>query len=196
MEVNMNETDQTEQLLTFFKALSDVNRLKIVGLLSQQELSVEQLAEMLGVRSSTISHHLSTLVKAGLVSARPESYYNVYRFENETLENMSRRLLASDTLPAVAADVDVDAYDKKVIQNYSNPDGSLKALPVQRKKLMVILNHIMKSFEKDRRYNEKEINEILERFHEDFVSLRRDLVDTGMLGRDKNGAEYWVTAQD
>ena len=192
----MNERDRTEQLLTFFKALSDVNRLKIVGLLSQQELSVEQLAEMLGLRSSTISHHLSTLVKAGLVSARPESYYNIYRFEQETLETMSRRLLSHDTLPAVAADVDVAAYDKKVIQNYSNPDGSLKALPVQRKKLTAILNYIIEAFEKDRRYSEKEINQILERFHEDFASLRRELVDAGMLDRNKTGAEYWVISQE
>lgn len=191
----MIETDRTEELLAFFKALSDVNRLKIVGLLSQQEYSVEQLAEMLGLRSSTVSHHLATLVKAGLVSAHPESYYNVYRFENETLEKMSQRLLARDTLPAVAADVDVDAYDRKVIENYSNPDGSLRALPVQRKKLMAILNYIMQSFESERRYTEKQVNEILERFHEDYVSLRRDLVDAGLLQRDKDGSQYRVSPQ-
>ena len=192
----MNDRDRTEELLQFFKALSDVNRLKIIGLLSQQELSVEQMAEMLGLRSSTVSHHLSTLVKAGLVSARPESYYNVYRFESEKLETMSQRLLARDTLPAVTADVDVDAYDRKVIQNYSNPDGTLKALPVQRKKLLVVLNHIKQSFEKDRRYSEKEVNEILERFYEDYASIRRDLIDTKMLGRDKNGSEYWVIEEE
>ncbi len=188
----MEENDRTEELLTFFKALSDVNRLKIVGLLSQQELSVEQIAEMLGLRSSTISHHLAALVKAGLVSARPESYYNVYRFESEQLEVMSQRLLARETLPAVAAGVDVDAYDRKVIQNYSNPDGSLKSLPVQRKKLLAILNFIAGSFEPGKRYSEKQVNEILGRFHEDYASLRRDMIDTRLLARDKNGSEYWL----
>lgn len=192
----MSEDERTEQLLAFFKALSDVNRLKIVGLLSQQELSVEQMAEMLNLRASTISHHLSTLVKAGLVSARPESYYNIYRFEKEMLEDMSHRLLARETLPAVAANVDVDAYDKKVLQNYSNPDGSFKSLPVQRKKMLVLLKWIMESFNAEKRYTEKQVNEILERFHEDFVSLRRDLVDTGMLSRDKDGSEYWVSKQN
>jgi predicted transcriptional regulator len=188
----METQDQTEELLSFFKAMSDITRLKIVSLLSQQELSVEQLAEMLGLKSPTISHHLAVLVKAGLVSARPDSYYNIYRFENEQLEKMSARLLSSETLPSVAAEVDVDAYDKKVIQNYTNPDGSLKGLPSQRKKMLAILNYIAASFQSDVRYTEKQVNEILVHFHEDFVSLRRDLIDIGKLKRDKNGAEYWL----
>ena len=75
----MTNEIKTDELLTFFKALSDANRLKIVGLLSQQELSVEQIAEMLGVSPSTISHHLAKLTRVGLVSARAESYYNIYR---------------------------------------------------------------------------------------------------------------------
>jgi DNA-binding transcriptional ArsR family regulator len=45
---------------------------------------VEQLAEILGLRPSTVSHHLARLAEAGLVSARPESYYSVYRFEPGT----------------------------------------------------------------------------------------------------------------
>ena len=69
----------SEELVTFFKALADANRLKIVGLLAQQPYSVEELAAILGLRPSTISHHLSKLVEAGLVSARADSYYNVYQ---------------------------------------------------------------------------------------------------------------------
>lgn len=192
----MEPHDPTEELLVFFKAMSDINRLKIVSLLSQQEVSVEQLAEMLGLKSSTISHHLAVLVKAGLVSARPDSYYNIYRFENEQLEKMSERLLARETLPSVAAEVDMDAYDKKVIQNYSNPDGSLKSLPSQRKKMLAILNYIATDFKPEIRYTEKQVNDILARYHEDFVSLRRDLIDLGKLKRDKSGSEYWLNELD
>ena len=53
----MNDEIRIEGLLNFFKALSDANRLKIVGLLAQEDLSVEQIAEMLGIGSSTVSHH-------------------------------------------------------------------------------------------------------------------------------------------
>jgi len=93
--------EQLEALLAFFKALADANRLKIIGLLSQQPYSVEELAALLGLSASTVSHHLAKLSEIGLVSAKAEGYYSVYRFEAETLEKMARSLLAKETLPTV-----------------------------------------------------------------------------------------------
>jgi predicted transcriptional regulator len=181
-----------DDLLPFFKALADANRLKIVGLLANQPLTVEQLAEMLSLRPSTISHHLSYLVHAGLVSARADSYYNVYSLEVATLEKMARSLSKRETLPAMAADVDVDAYDRKVIRDYSLPDGRLKALPGQRKKFEVILRYVVKVFEPGVRYSEKQVNEMLSRFHPDTATLRRELVGYRLLQREGGGGEYWL----
>src|SRR4030067_3859239 len=88
-----------EQLLTFFKALADANRLKIVGLLSQHPYSVEHLAAFLNLRPPTVSHHLKLLADAGLVSARAESYYNLYQLETDVLEKIARHLGEQDKLP-------------------------------------------------------------------------------------------------
>jgi len=193
----MIEEMRTNELLTFFKALSDSNRLKIVGLLSQQELSVEQIAEMLGLSPSTISHHLSKLTRVGLVSARPESYYNIYRLEPKTLEIMSKRLLAEETLPEVAAEIDLDAYDRKVVKNYTYPDGRLKDIPLQMKKLVAILKYVVRDFEFGACYSEKEVNEILEKYHIDYALLRRELVEFGLMAREGGGGKYWrVEKQD
>jgi DNA-binding transcriptional ArsR family regulator len=123
-----------EQLLTFFKALADATRLKIVGLLAQKSFSVEELATLLALRPSTVSHHLGMLADAGLVSGHSESYYNVYQLENKVLEDMSRHLLARDTLPLAVAEVDINAYDRRVLSDFMLPDGSLKSVPAQRKK--------------------------------------------------------------
>lgn len=180
-----------EELLLFFKALSDASRLKIVGLLAREPLSVEQMAEMLSLRPSTVSHHLSKLSEVGLVSARAESYYNVYRLETAALESMAQRLLARETLPAVAADVDMDAYDRKVLNDFLLPDGRLKALPGQRKKQLVVLRHILQIFEPGVEYTEKQVNEMLCRFSDDTASLRRDLVELGWLAREGGGGKYW-----
>lgn len=180
-----------ETLLKLLKALADENRLKIVGLVSHKPLSVEQLAEMLKLRPSTVSHHLSILSQAGLVSARAESYYNLYSLEKGKVEAIARQLLARETLPAVAASVDMDAYDRKVVADYSLPDGRLKIIPSQRKKLEAILRHVIQAFEPGMRYTERGVNEILARFHEDTAYLRRELVDYKMLGRESNGREYW-----
>lgn len=182
-------------LLLFFQALSDANRLRIVGLLSGRELTVEQLAEMLGLSPSTVSHHLMRLSQAGLVSARAQGYYNLYRLEQAAIEKVARQLLRSETLPAVAAGVDLEAYDRKVLVNFVGPDGRFKALPAQRKKLEVLLRHAAQAFEPGRRYPEQEVNEILARFHPDTATLRRELVGYGLLHRQGGGGEYWREEQ-
>lgn len=186
----MND-DMFQELLEFFKALSDANRLKMIGLLAQGPLSVEQLAEVLGLSSSTVSHHLSYLARVGLVSSRTESYYSVYQLETKALENMAQRMLARETLPAIAADIDVDAYDRKVLNTYLNPDGSIREFPSQMKKLEVILRHVLQSFEPGVRYPEKQVNEILKRYNEDTAHLRRSLVEFRYMQREGGGGDYW-----
>jgi len=182
----------SEEVLAFFKAMADANRLKILGLLAQEELTVEQISEMLKLRPSTVSHHLSKLAEVGLVSARSSSYYNVYYLENQVLETKAKLLLSEETLPTMASDVNMDAYDQKVIRDYSTPDGNLKTIPSQRKKLDVILRHISREFEPGITYSENEVNQILKNFHEDTASLRRELIGTGFLKRSTGGREYWL----
>jgi predicted transcriptional regulator len=180
----------SEELVAFFKALADANRLKIVGLLARQPYSVEQLAALLHLRPSTISHHLSKLSDAGLVSARADSYYNVYQLEEETLHK-TRLLFSQQDLAAVVEDVDLDAYDRKVVEDYSLPGGRLKTIPAQRKKLEAILRYVINAFEPDVRYSEKQVNEMLSRFHEDTATLRRELIGYGLMQRAGGEGEYW-----
>jgi predicted transcriptional regulator len=191
MNEPVRDPAQVEELLKFLKALSDANRLKILGLLAKENLSVEQLAEILDLRPSTVSHHLSRLAEVGLVSARAESYYNIYQMEPKALDGVAQRLLSHDLLPAAIADVDLDAYDRKVVANYSMPGGRLKDLPAQRKKLEAVLRHIVRTFEPGLRYSEREVNEILARFHDDTATLRRELVGARLLARSSSGGEYW-----
>ena len=180
------------ELLGFFKALADANRLKIVGLLAKQPYSVEQLADILEVRPSTVSHHLAKLSDAGLVNSHAESYYNVYYLETGVLEEKARRLLAKETLPAMAADIDTDAYDRKVLANFTTPDGRLKAFPAQRKKMEAILRYVLKAFKPGIRYSEKQVNELLSQYFEDYPTLRRELVEYKMLAREGGGGDYWL----
>lgn len=178
-----------EQLLTFFKALADANRLKIVGLLSQHPYSVEQLAALLDLRPPTISHHLKLLSEAGLVTARAESYYNLYQLESTVLEQIANHLGALDKLPSMAAEVDLEAYDRKVLRDVMMPDGKLKVIPAQRKKREVVLRHILNDFQPKVYYTEKQVNEILARFHDDTATLRREMIAYKMMGRAEG--EYW-----
>jgi hypothetical protein len=186
----MEETG--EELLRFFKALADANRLKIIGLLAQGDYTVEQMAEMLGVRPSTVSHHLTKLSAAGLVSARSESYYSIYRLETNVLESISQRLLARELIPAVTADVDMDAYDRKVLNTFCDTEGRILQFPAQRKKFEVLLRHVVKAFKPGVRYGEKQVNEILSFYSDDTATLRRGLVEHKMMAREGGGGEYWL----
>jgi len=179
------------ELLDFFKALADPSRLKIVGLLARQPCTVEQLAAMLNLRASTVSHHLGFLKHVGLVSARAEGYYSVYQLEEKALQEKTKRLISPHELGAAIRDVDLDAYDRKVIADYSLADGSLKQIPSQRKKLEIILRHVAREFKPGLRYPEKKVNAILRRYHADTATLRRELVGFHLLNRQGGGGDYW-----
>ena len=185
----------SEELLSFYKALADANRLKIVGLLAGRSYSVEELAALLDLRPSTVSHHLAKLAEAGLVTAQAESYYNVYRLEEHALEERARRLLSREDFTTAVAELDLDGYDRKVIADYTRRDGSLKTIPAQRKKLEAVLRYIVRAFEPGKRYSERKVNEILRRFYADTASLRRELVGSGLMQREGGGGMYWRVSE-
>src|SRR4051794_20013517 len=112
---------QDTELVAVFKALADSSRLKIVGLLAQQPYAVEQLAAMLKLKPATVSHHLAKLAEVGLVSARAEGYYNIYRLEKTALSASMQRIFSSEQMASVTANVDLDAFERKVVDDYSLP---------------------------------------------------------------------------
>ena len=57
------------------------------------------------------------------------------------------------------------------------------AMPAAHGKRLVVLNHLAGLFEPGRRYPEREVNELLGRYHPDYALLRRYLVDDGFLDR-------------
>lgn len=181
-------TDEFEELLGFFKALGDEKRLKIVALLAQKSLCVEELAAILDLSAATVSHHLRKLVEAGLAAASAEGYYNVYSLRAETLREMSKRLLSAVTFQDTARVLDLRSYDRKVLRDYLE-NGRLKTIPAQRKKRDVILRHIVQELELGRRYAESEVNETISRFHEDYAIIRREFIMRRMM--DREGGYYW-----
>jgi len=187
----MVSDEHFDSLVRFFKLLGEPNRLKIVGLLAKQPHSVEQLAEELGISVSTVSHHLSRLADAGLVSARAESYYSIYSLRTEMLTAMARTLLRETEQPQQTYDEDLDGFDRKVLGTFTTPDGRIKAFPVQEKKFLVLLRHVLKAFEPGVRYTEKRVNQVLAEFNQDTAKMRRALVDHHLMAREGGGGKYW-----
>jgi hypothetical protein len=79
--------------------------------------------------------------------------------------------------------------DDRVLRHFLDDDGRLHTIPSKRAKLLVVLDHLAQSFEPGRRYPEAEVNAMLERFHPDYVALRRYLVENHFLTRE--AGVYW-----
>ena len=182
---------QLPGLVQFFKVLGEPNRLKIVGLLAKQPSTVEQLAGHLRLSASTTSHHLSRLADAGLVQARAESYYSIYSLKTDVLTTMAKTLLQEAEGSSVPDTEDLDAFDRKVLATFLTSDGRIKAFPVQEKKFLVLLRHVLKAFEPGVRYPEKRVNQMLSNFNEDTARLRRSLVEYHFMAREGGGGKYW-----
>lgn len=80
---------------------------------------------------------------------------------------------------------------EKIIKKYI-VDGELTEFPTKEKRKLVILRYIMKKFDSEKRYAEKEVNEIIRGIYHDYVTIRRYLIEYGFLDRKKDGSEYWI----
>lgn len=189
----MTNDETISELLAFFKALSDENRLKIVGLLAQQPYTVEKLADALGLSASTTSHHLARLANAGLVTVRVEGHYYFYSLQTENMKKMTQQMLKDEEIAKLSQNVEEDAFARKVMKAFVDKDGRITAFPAQEKKFVVLLEYVVKAFEKDVKYSEKQVNEILARFNADTSSLRRGMIEYHLMQRESNGSAYWRT---
>ena len=88
-----------ERLVEVFKVLGDTTRLKIVKLLSEQELRVGEIVEILGLAQSSVSQHLARLRSAKLVTERREGQVVYYALNWENFlafEQSCKRFMESE----------------------------------------------------------------------------------------------------
>ena len=193
-------------LVQFFKVMADENRLKMIGLLGSEERRVSDLAGLLNLTEPTVSHHIAKLRSMGLVNLRVEGNNRYYRLNASMLRTLNQRTfdlenISFDIPPREEPDttwidaLDLSEADRKVLKDYTI-DGRLKIIPAKRKKLMAVLRWLAAQFQPDVQYSERQVNDILTRYHEDYAGLRRDLVDFGFLRRERDGGKYWLTPEN
>jgi ArsR family transcriptional regulator, arsenate/arsenite/antimonite-responsive transcriptional repressor len=67
-----------ERPTQIFRAMADPTRLRILHILRRGEICVGDLVTVLGIPQPTASRHLTLLRKAGLITARKNSYWTFY----------------------------------------------------------------------------------------------------------------------
>ena len=180
----MTETEA----IALFKALADKSRLQILKSLAMEDMYVERLAQRLDLTPATISFHLKKLAQAGAVSSQKSQYYTMYALNREVLNTGILELILEKSDESDTQAQRDAAYRQRVIDSFFEY-GKLKSIPVQRKKERIILEVIAEQFAFDRTYTEREVNLIIADFHDDFCTLRRDMIAEKLLDRE-NGT-YW-----
>src|ERR1700709_2568944 len=119
MMVVMPEAE-LETLLTFFKAMANESRLRIVGLLAERERSGQELAELLDLKEPTASPPLAAPKALGLVSVRARGGRRWHALEPDALTAMSRALLEPKAVSAMAPAA--KDWDAKVVAGFLAAD--------------------------------------------------------------------------
>ena len=178
------DPQRPEIMLQFCKAMADESRLKMVGLLSGAEHSVQQLASMLNLKEPTVSHHLAVLKQLELVRVRADGNFRWYRLNEEVLGKISRAVFRPENIARLAVTADASGFERKVFDNFLDGDRLIE-IPVSYKKRLVILKWLAGFFELGISYSEAQVNAILKPHHHDCATLRREMVGCRMLTRDK-----------
>ncbi|MFA7331146.1 MAG: metalloregulator ArsR/SmtB family transcription factor [Candidatus Delongbacteria bacterium] len=166
------------------RALADPARLAVLRALLERPHYVEELAGRLGLAASTLVFHLKKLEEAGLVSKSREQYFSMYSVCWPPLERPLLELVTGGEGADRRERERLAGYCRRVLQTFA-PAGRVERLPVQQKKRRLLLEEFAALLEPGREYPERALNELFAVHHADYCTVRRELVDAGLLLREQ-----------
>ena len=182
------QSDPRETILrAFSQAMGDSVRLKIAARLAVQPQSIPELSGSLQLPLEELQQPLDQLVEIGL--ARLEN--DRYRLDDTALAAWKETVHSGRKrdLPVQEQEAG-DAFERKTLRDFLRQDGSIKSFPSQEKKFLVLVRYALQAFELGERYTEKQVNQLLRRYHPDTALLRRTMVDYKYMAR-QDGI-YWL----
>ncbi|MDO7905728.1 metalloregulator ArsR/SmtB family transcription factor [Paenibacillus sp. JX-17] len=191
---------QLDKIVAYHKALADPNRLRMLLLLSQGEMNGQELAARLNLSQPTVTHHAAKLREAALIQERREKntvYFSLYppfirEHAQATLDFIFQK--GETRMDIQEVEVPIKA---SVLRNFFTKDGCLKQIPSQLKKKLIVMEYLAEQLEPGKAYPECEVNEFIKQYHEDFATIRRELIMHQFMYREKevyelNPREMWA----
>jgi hypothetical protein len=157
--------------------LADETRLLVLAAVVLGESRVVDIVTRTGLSEDTVARALGHLLSAGIVVQDENGLHadtHVFSTAARTVSTPRVEPDLSDATPEQAA----------VLRNFVSGDGRMEMLPARREKRRLVLEYVATRFEPKREYGEREVNAVLEEVHDDYVTLRRHLVDEGLLERE------------
>jgi hypothetical protein len=165
---------------TLLGLLADDDRLKVVAALALGATTTAAVREVTGLDARTVGRAVARLDDAGLVAHDGDAV----RLDLTPLREAARATAPPEDYG------DTDEETAKVLRAFLR-DGRLTGMPAHRAKRRLLLDHVVQVFEPGERYAEKEVDALLRAFADDYVTIRRYLVDEGLLSRESG--VYWRT---
>lgn len=182
------DRDPNDLLREFFAVMSNEYRLRMAGLMMVHPQTSTELAVALDLTTKEALEHLAALRQLGLVTvAVRASDETCYCFDTQALAAMNRQVLSREALPTPVDHLPDDT--RKALLPFFEGQR-LTALP-SGKKFRLLIGWLATQFEPGVRYNERQVNEKILRYHEDYATLRRALIDAQLMVRDHG--VYWRT---
>jgi hypothetical protein len=156
--------------------LADEDRLRVLGAIALGATALRDIAKRARLSEAQTARALGQLVSAGIVSQESTGLQvNLGAFARAARDAASprRRPDLADATPEQAA----------VLRNFVDSEGRIRELPARAAKRDVVLEYVAERFDADREYAEREVNNLLFELYDDYVTLRRYLVDAGLLKR-------------
>ena len=164
-------------------ALADEVRLKAFAAVLLGATETAQVARATGRSDRETLRMLTRLQATGLVG-RTDAGWTAH-------PGLLREVVAAAASEPAYVDHGATDPDVSAVLRTFVPEGRLVQMPAQEGKRRIVLDHVARVFEPGVRYPEREVDALLKAFWHDHATLRRYLVDYGLLGRE-NG-EYWRT---
>lgn len=192
---------QLDKIVSYHKALSDPTRLRILLLLSKEdELHGQALAERLNLSQPTVTHHAAKLREAAMIKERRDKNIVYFKMNPEFIKagsDASLSFIFSKGTEEMEEQSPESSLKESVLRNFFARDGRLRLIPAQYKKKLIALQHIVEKLEPGSVYSEKEVNEFIKQFHEDFATIRREFIMHQFMYRENdqyelNPPEMWT----
>ncbi|PRZ15295.1 hypothetical protein CLV36_10418 [Laceyella sediminis] len=189
---------QLDRLVQFHKTLADPTRIRILSLLAQGPLHGQALAGKLGLTPSTITHHVRKLREVGLVFERRNKNSLYLHLDAKALQQKAQAITKWVNTPDKKERGELEQIRWEVIRNFFTADGKLTHLPAKHKKKLIVLEYLIKDWKVGVKYPENELNEYIKKFHDDYATIRRELIINHFMYRENsiyelNPPDMWKT---
>ncbi|WP_449621840.1 DUF2087 domain-containing protein [Robertmurraya sp. Marseille-Q9965] len=191
IHIEMSHQSVFEYLLGMDKKLTGLtdHQKALLTLFYQGKSDTEVQTELEIGSTSTIRHHRFALKEK---ERQAKTFLTLMELLKEKDEYAPAFIPVHKTAKMVDERYNVTEEEQsKIIKKFFS-NGKLMKFPPKEKQRLVVLQEIAEELKVDQVYDEKELNQSLKEYYEDYVLIRRYLIEYGFLDRKPDGSQYWL----